>query len=158
MVSRILLAIDCWPESKAAISAASDIACAAHAEVLVLHVRERQHARGFVWEPGLPGDAQELVECTVYQFTRLGLQVRHIDRTALVGRVPEEIADVAREERVDLIVVGSRGLSCVRGLFAGSVGHRLIKLAEQPVLIARSARRKDFPQTSRTHATSQHAS
>ena len=157
MLGRILLAIDCWPESRAAISAARDIACASLAEVLVLHVRESARARGAVWEPGLPGDAQELVECTVYQLARLGVKVRRVDCTSLVGRVPEAIVNVAREEGVDLIVVGTRGLSCVRGLFSGSVGHRLIRLAEQPVLIARPTRHDDFRQTSRNHAASQHA-
>jgi nucleotide-binding universal stress UspA family protein len=157
MFGRILLAVDCWPESRAAVSAARDIACASQAEVLVLHVRERERARGVVWEPGLPGDAQELVDLNVYQLARLGLRVRRIDRMALVGRVPEAIVDVAIEERVDLIVIGTRGLSCVRGLFSGSVGHRLIRLAEQPVLIARPTRHDDFRQTSRKHAASQHA-
>ena len=157
MFGRILLAIDCWPESRAAISAAREIACASQAEVLVLHVRERQAARSVVWEPGLPGDAQELVECTIYQLARLGLQVRRVDRTSLVGRVAEEIVKVAREEEVDVIVVGTRGLSCVRGLFSGSVGHRLIRLADQPVLIARPTRHDDFRQTSRRHRASRHA-
>jgi hypothetical protein len=54
-------------------------------------------------------------------------------------------------------VVGTRGLSRVRGLLSGSVGHRLIRLAAQPVLIARPLHRDDFTHTSRSHSRAQHA-
>jgi hypothetical protein len=71
MYSKVLLAIDCWPESRAAIDATKKLIRGTPADVLVLHVRERQYARSFVWEPGLPGDARELVDCTVYELARL---------------------------------------------------------------------------------------
>lgn len=143
MFAKILLAVDCWPESRAAVGAATEIAHGSSGQVLVLHVRERQPARGAAWEPGLPGDAEELVECTVYELVRRGIPAHAVLRTALAGRVPEEIASAARDEGADLIVLGTRGLSCWTGLVSGSVGHRLIRLADQPVLIARTPHGKE---------------
>jgi nucleotide-binding universal stress UspA family protein len=136
MFSKVLLAVDCWPESQAAIDATKDIASLWHAEVVVLHVRERQPGRATVWEPGLPGDVEELVEKTVYELAGIGVSARAELRSAIASRVPEQIVEVAREQRADLIVVGTQRLSCLRGFVSGSVCHRLIKLADRPLLIA----------------------
>ncbi|MEO6796682.1 MAG: universal stress protein [Candidatus Dormibacter sp.] len=158
MFAKILLAVDCWPESRAAVSAASEIARALGGQVLVLHIQERHHARGVAWEPGLPGDSEELADSTVYRLARRGIPAGGILRVALVGRVPEEIANVASDECADLIILGTRGLSCLEGLFSESVGHRLIRLADQPVLIARTPRGKEFQgRRKHKHAIAHHA-
>jgi nucleotide-binding universal stress UspA family protein len=46
----------------------------------------------------------------------------------------QAIADVAAEVGADVIVVGTRGLSPVGGVFAGSVAQRLLELSPCPVL------------------------
>jgi len=45
--------------------------------------------------------------------------------------------DVAREEDVDIVVVGPRGLGRLAGLLVGSVTDRLVQLADRPVLVVR---------------------
>jgi nucleotide-binding universal stress UspA family protein len=53
-----------------------------------------------------------------------------------VGPQPaHEIADVAREEGADLIVMGTRGHAAIPGLLVGSVTHRLLHIAPCPVLV-----------------------
>ena len=52
----------------------------------------------------------------------------------LSGRTAHVIADVAREEKADLIVVGTRGLGPLIGLMLGSVTQRLLHLAPCPIL------------------------
>lgn len=54
-----------------------------------------------------------------------------------VGEPAEEIVDLARLEKVDMIVIGSRGLSPLKGLLLGSVSDRVLHTAPCPVLVVR---------------------
>jgi nucleotide-binding universal stress UspA family protein len=51
------------------------------------------------------------------------------------GQVAQTIADVAREEGIGQIVMGTRGLGGVQGLLLGSVATQVIHLAEVPVTL-----------------------
>ena len=51
------------------------------------------------------------------------------------GQVARTIADVAREEDVGQIVMGTRGLGGVQGLLLGSVATQVIHLVEVPVTL-----------------------
>lgn len=53
----------------------------------------------------------------------------------LHGKAAEAIADFAKEEGVDLIVMASRGESGLKELFTGSVAHRMLGRAPCPVLV-----------------------
>ncbi len=54
-----------------------------------------------------------------------------------VGDATEEIMKIAQHEEADLIVVGNRGLSPVKGFLLGSVSGRLSQHAECSVLIVK---------------------
>ena len=54
---------------------------------------------------------------------------------ARAGQVARTIADVAREEGVGQIVMGTRGLGGVQGLLLGSVATQVIHLVEVPVTL-----------------------
>ena len=55
----------------------------------------------------------------------------------LSGRPAEAIARAARRDGVDLLVVGSRGLTGVKAAALGSVSHAVAQLANCPVLIVK---------------------
>ena len=55
----------------------------------------------------------------------------------LHGEEAKTILDVARDEDVDIIVVGPRGLGRFAGLLVGSVTDRLVQLSDRPVLVVR---------------------
>ena len=62
----------------------------------------------------------------------------HAERIhAYHGLVANQIVSIGTENDVDLIVMGSRGLSDIAGVFLGSVAHKVLHLARCPVLIAR---------------------
>ena len=54
---------------------------------------------------------------------------------ARAGQVAKTIVDVAREEGVDQIVMGTRGLGGIQGLLLGSVATQVIHLADVPVTL-----------------------
>jgi nucleotide-binding universal stress UspA family protein len=51
------------------------------------------------------------------------------------GHVVEEILKAAKEENVDLIVIGARGLSTIKEILLGSVSHGVSLHANCPVLL-----------------------
>jgi len=51
------------------------------------------------------------------------------------GHVVVEILKAAKEENVDLIVIGARGLSTIKEIFLGSVSHGVTIHAPCPVLL-----------------------
>ena len=53
------------------------------------------------------------------------------------GHVAKAIIETCTANEIDLIVMGSRGLSDVQGLLLGSVTHKVIQLAHVAVLVAR---------------------
>ena len=53
------------------------------------------------------------------------------------GPPAEKICDVARIESCEMIIMGSRGRSDLKGLLLGSVAHRVLQQAPCPVLVVR---------------------
>lgn len=67
------------------------------------------------------------------------LSKAHVEVTDMVlGGTPEDtILKVCKSENCDMIVMGSRGYSDIKGLFLGSTTHRVLQLAECPVTVIR---------------------
>jgi nucleotide-binding universal stress UspA family protein len=51
------------------------------------------------------------------------------------GQIAEAVGQVAREENVKHIVMGTRGLGGIQGLLLGSVAMQVIHLAEVPITL-----------------------
>jgi nucleotide-binding universal stress UspA family protein len=64
-----------------------------------------------------------------------GVEVRTIAR---VGEVSETILQVARDERVDVIVMGTHGRAGLGRLILGSVAEKIVRQAEVPVVTVRT--------------------
>ena len=63
-------------------------------------------------------------------------QIKH-DMVICIGRVTDEILDVANKGKYDLIVMGSKGRSTFADFLVGSVAQRILHTAKQPVLIVK---------------------
>lgn len=65
------------------------------------------------------------------------LEAPAVETVSLEGEPVPQILELANKLNADLIVVGSRGLSDLKGLLMGSVSHKLCQLARCPCLTVR---------------------
>ena len=79
--------------------------------------------------------ASKALERTKKVFERVGADV--VLREVVRGNPAEVICQIAEEEKFDLIVIGSRGLSGIEAFFLGGVSEKVSQHAVCPVLIVR---------------------
>src|SRR5579859_5139449 len=128
MYEKVLVAIDHSPASDRALAAAKELAALSKGEVWVMHVREREviPRMGLVpTEEG--GEAEDEAGVTAHA------EVVDVP----FGRAGQEIVELAKQHDVGVIVMGSRGRSELAGLVLGSTAHKVIHLADRPVLVVR---------------------
>ena len=139
MAKKILAAIDGSEHAWKALDLAADMAKQSGAQLIVLHVVPyepmSEALRAFADAEDMPVEEEE----GRYHYARtLG---DHLTRSAeararakglsdVVGRTAEgkpadRILELAGSDEVDMIVIGSRGLSDARALFLGSVSHKV---------------------------------
>jgi nucleotide-binding universal stress UspA family protein len=83
--------------------------------------------------------AQEIVDAAVAEIKSLvsSPDVTVSGRLVVADRVDDGILKVAEETKADIIVMGTRGLSTLRGAIMGSASHAMIEKAHCPVLIVK---------------------
>lgn len=136
MFKRILVATDGSENAASAVAHAAALARAIGSErVTVLHVCPACSAD---LDPERHNQelAQQIVREASEAFAGAGAEV-HV--RVEVDYHPEDVAsgvtDIAREEDADIIVLGSRGISGIRGMLLGSVSSKVLQQAHCPVLV-----------------------
>ena len=139
MFDKILVAVDHSEISDRALDAARDLALLSKGEVWVLHMREREVAvkTGVSLSDESMDEASAAVAAAVDKLTAAGVKAHGDVGTTLFGYAARNIIDDAKEHDVDVIVMGSRGRGDLAGLLLGSTAHKVIHLADRPVLIVR---------------------
>ena len=79
-------------------------------------------------------DIQAKIERQVAEIMSDGTEATLHTTESKVGGAAHAIADFAAEQHTDLIVVGTRGHTALRGLLLGGVTQRLLHIAPCPVL------------------------
>ena len=95
-----------------------------------------------------PARAQ-LKELIPQLFTR----PHQVTTKVLTGTAWYEICRYARDERIDLIVIATHGLTGLRHLMMGSTAERVVQHAAAPVLTVKSIEREFIDQAIETQAT-----
>ncbi len=139
MYDKILVAVDHSEISDRAVLAARDLALLSKGEVWVLHLREREVATrtAMVIADETRDEAQASVDVIVDKLIAAGVKAHGEVRHTLFGYAGREIVDDAIQHDVDVIVMGSRGRGDLAGLILGSTAHKVIHLADRPVLVVR---------------------
>ena len=135
-LERILIAIDDTPSSAAAIDQGLALASGEGAEVVFVNVVS------IVGEQFVPGDGKpdrvpdraqtEVLVAATAQAEELGVPCT---TELLVGYPPVQIAALADDLDVDLVVVGSRNLHGVKRFLLGSTSRALISDSTRPLLV-----------------------
>ncbi len=150
MFKRILVAVDGSDNSMRASKVAVELAQKYGSELIVLHVIPMATYGISFMVPGLPPPpgayekyreyernvAQSFVNKAAGLAQSAGVDVR-AEVQESVPSVVEGITEYARGENVDLIVIGTRGLSRFKKLVIGSVSSGVVNHAHCPVLVVR---------------------
>jgi nucleotide-binding universal stress UspA family protein len=145
-ITHILVATDFSPASEAALAWARDLVRQYAARLSLLHVVTDPRATGVltseVYVPADPETQERLMrEATDRLEQALPPNERRqfgVTIEARIGDVADTILETAREQKVDLIVMGTHGRHGLAHLLLGSVAERVLRDAPCPVLTARA--------------------
>jgi nucleotide-binding universal stress UspA family protein len=137
MYERLLVAIDESETADRVLAAARDLASLSHGEIWILHLREREPSK-FMGPPiETSGEAHAAVDTAVQKLTAAGVQAAGTVRDAIFGYAAREIIAEAKARDAGVIVMGSHGRGDLAGLLVGSTVHKVLHLADRPVLVVR---------------------
>jgi nucleotide-binding universal stress UspA family protein len=147
-MKKILLAIDGSEVSMKAVEKAIELANAFKAEVDMVSVVYEQPvflAPGAITLPNLEETRKEILNTVLEASHNM---VNHLAKRlqesgiktntfVLQGKPAEEIIKLANDSSYDLVILGSRGLSGVKGYLLGSVSNKVVNSVKTSVLIVR---------------------
>lgn len=139
MINRILVPIDGSAHSKKALDFACELAAKFDAELNLLNVGEARPAEQTMVMGSshftVPLDHTEAIDAgrTITDAAteiveNKGLLVTNAD--VVIGSAANKILETVETSDIDTIVMGSRGLSDLKGLLLGSVSHKVGHLAK----------------------------
>ncbi len=147
-INKILYPTDFSERSLAALALAVDLAQRYGAELHCLHVVDMPE--GFILEDGymLPltteyqpdyGKLKEAAEAQIEQFVTQHMpDLRDsVRKVVVLGKPFAEIIRYAREQNIDLIVLGTHGRSALGSMLLGSVAEKVVRKAPCAVLTVR---------------------
>jgi len=138
MYDKILVAVDHSAASDRAVAAAKDLATLSKGEVWVLHLAEHEVIAQMGQVPiESDNDAVTQADAAVKTLTDAGITAHAEVRETTFGKAAKEIMADAKLHDVGVIVMGSRGRGDATGLVLGSTAHKVIHLADRPVLVVR---------------------
>ena len=149
-ISRILVAVDGSEESMLAADCAIEMAKKNNAELIALNVIHSQkylYSPSYAWRPVTPSTANSIIKNQEEEAQRWLAIVREkandnkiklrtefiIDPMSIVGAIVE----YAERENIDLLMIGSRGLTGFKKLLIGSVASGVVTYAHCPVMVVK---------------------
>lgn len=151
-VQRILFPTDFSETSKAAEKAACDLADRFGAELHVLHVLHDffltmpQTAAALLIPPKLLDDIINQAEAEIQKIPSAAwASGKRVVRLVRIGSTYDTIVQYAKDNAIDLIVIGTHGRSGVPHVLLGSVAERVVQHAPCSVLTIRPERLVKVP-------------
>lgn len=143
-IKRILVPTDFSEPSDDALAYALGLADAFGASLHVLHVLEDLAAHAWTTEvyvaalPGVHEEMERQARERLDQLLTAEQRAKYRAQVALrLGSPFVEIVRYAREEQIDLVVLGTHGRGAIAHMLLGSVAERVVRKAPCPVLTVR---------------------
>ena len=141
MTKKILIPFDGSEHSKKAIEFAAGVAKQDNAEVYLIHIVEDKEIPPEILEyieiekidGGLGKVSAKLISEGIMKTAQKQVQDKGLKIAKSMvfrGDPAEEIIQFAKNNDIDMIVIGSRGLGQIKGLLLGSVSSKVCHLAE----------------------------
>jgi nucleotide-binding universal stress UspA family protein len=147
-IKRILAAIDGSKPSLDASEQAISLAAKYEAELIAVHVVSPDVRHGYLQDvitPGLPASLKEVVVLAMEKGQKYLDVVKQnasenkveVQTDVLIGgsSIVKEIVQYSEEHKIDLIVIGTRGISGIKKMLLGSTASGILSYAHCPVLI-----------------------
>lgn len=146
-IKKILCPVDFSESLELAVKYAASLASLFGAKLHLLHVVEHLHGHEHFLILALTSQeiAEKMKTQAQEQLSRFTSQLDEgsgIEAEVREGKAFVEIIKMAREESIDLIVMGSHGRTGLPHILIGSVAERVIRKAPCPVLIVKTKGRK----------------
>jgi nucleotide-binding universal stress UspA family protein len=137
MYEKVLAAVDESEIADRVLAATLELASLSGGEVWVMHVREREPSKFMSSSAESTEQAQEIVNAAVEKLASAGVKAHGQVAHTVYGYAAREIVSFAETNGIGVIVMGSRGHGDLAGLLVGSTAHKVIHLADRPVLVVR---------------------
>ena len=141
MFKKILVPTDGSDNSKQAFAIAVQMAQQFHSEIELLHVTFTPEALGYVLSTGVAVvqeqfdiNGEQSLLSTLNSINTGNVQIL---KKQLPGHPASVILQEITEEKIDLVIMGSRGYGPISGSLLGSVSQRVLHNARCPVLIVK---------------------
>jgi nucleotide-binding universal stress UspA family protein len=134
---KILAAIDQSEIGDRVLAATRELASLSGGEVWVLHVREREPSKFMSASVESDEEAHATVSAAIEKLASAGVKAHGQVAHSVYGYAAREIVSRAQQNGIGVIVMGSRGHGDLAGLLVGSTAHKVIHLADRPVLVVR---------------------
>ena len=141
MTKKILIPFDGSEHSKRAILFAADVAQQHNSELFLVHVVKdkdippeileyvkSEKINGGIGKVSAKLISEGIMKAARKQVQEMGLKIAK--SMVFSGDPVEEIIQFAKNNDIDMIVIGSRGLGQIKGLLLGSVSSKVCHLAE----------------------------
>jgi nucleotide-binding universal stress UspA family protein len=140
----IVVGVDGSPDSDAAVRVATDLAARLGRRLVLVGVVEYvvspyaavamgsvvTRPQGTIATAELDAATADLLDTVAGT-----IELEDVETRVVAGHPAERLAEVADEERAELIVVGSRGRGAFKAAFLGSVSMSVVAMARCPVLV-----------------------
>jgi nucleotide-binding universal stress UspA family protein len=137
MYEKILVAIDESQAAERVLAAAQELASLSGGAIWLLHVWEPDPSMYKTAGTRSCEDAYLWLKAAADQLAESGISADAVVIPNLYGYAAREITHFASSNDIDVIVMGSRGRNDLTGLLAGSTAHKVIHLADRPVVVVR---------------------
>jgi Universal stress protein UspA and related nucleotide-binding proteins len=139
---RIMIATDGSENAEKAVSYGISFAKTIDAEVYALYVISTQQAVTTRTVKGWSKDFEEYLEnkgkTAIADVEKLGQEAGVKIKPVLLKGIPaEKILEFAEENNIDLIVVGTHGLTGIKRFLIGSVAENVVRHSKIPVMVVR---------------------